>query len=404
MANTAAARKPAPASAGRDALAFVADAASREAIAQALRDAGMVGGSIVEGGINAALKQVELGTPRILIVDIATTSTPVQDVAALAAIMEPGTRLIVIGATNDVALFRDLLGVGASDYLVKPIDVQHLHIALTEGANAKSGQAPAKLGRITAVIGARGGVGSTTVAVNTAYILSHERKQKTALVDLDLHFGTAALALDIEPGRGLRDALEKPGRIDSLFLERAMAKIGDRLFMLGCEEPLRDRPSIDPNATETVLGELRQNFSWIILDMPRWFVATQPHPFAAVTDILLVCDLSLAGIRDTMRLLDLIKESAPHARLKLAAGTPDAAKPKISRADFEKSIGRKIDYELPFEAKAVTASANAGKPISAVARGGKLVKVLRQIAVDLGGAEDVKKPAGKSLLSRWFKK
>jgi pilus assembly protein CpaE len=407
MVGSAAARKPAPAPAGRDAVAFVADAASREAIAQALRDAGMVGGSIVEGGISAALKQVELGTPRILIVDIATTSTPVQDVAALAAIMEPGTKLVVIGAANDVALFRDLLGVGASDYLVKPLDAQHLHVALTEGGNTKSGQAPAKLGRVAAVIGARGGVGSTTVAVNTAYILSHERKQKTALVDLDLHFGTAALALDIEPGRGLRDALEKPGRIDSLFLERAMAKIGDRLFMLGCEEPLRDRPSIDPNATETVLGELRQNFSWVVLDMPRWFVATQPHPFAAVTDILLVCDQSLAGIRDTMRLLDLIKDSAPHAKLKLAAGSPDGARPKISRVDFEKSIGRKLDYELPFEAKAVAAGANAGKPISAVARGGKLTAVLRAIAADMGGADDTKKQAGTSLqglLSRWFKK
>jgi pilus assembly protein CpaE len=253
------------------------------------------------------------------------------------------------------------------------------------------------------VIGARGGVGATTVAVNTAYILSHERKQKTALVDLDLYFGTAALALDIEPGRGLREALEKPGRIDSLFLERAMAKVGDRLFVLGCEEPLRDRPSIDPNGTETVLGELRQNFSWIVIDMPRWYVATQPHAFAAVTEILLLCEQSLAGIRDTMRLLDLIKESAPQAQLKLAAGSPDGGKPKVSRADFEKSIGRKIDYELPFEAKSVTAGANAGKPLTAVARNGKLVKTLRQIAADLGGAND-KKPAGKSILGRWFKK
>jgi pilus assembly protein CpaE len=403
MGSTAAARKPASAAAHREALAFVTDQASREVVAEALRDAGIIGGSIVEGGINAALKQVELGTPRILLVDIASSSTPVQDVAALAAVMEPGTRLIVVGATNDVCLFRDLLGVGASDYLVKPLDLQHLYAALTEGAAAKTGQAPAKLGRVAAVIGARGGVGATTVAVNTAYILSHERKQKTALVDLDLYFGTAALALDIEPGRGLREALEKPGRIDSLFLERAMAKVGDRLFVLGCEEPLRDRPSIDPNGTETVLGELRQNFSWIVIDMPRWYVATQPHAFAAVTEILLLCEQSLAGVRDTMRLLDLIKESAPQARLKLAAGSPDGAKPKVSRADFEKSIGRKIDYELPFEAKSVTAGANAGKPLTAVARGGKLVKTLRQIAADLGGAND-KKPAGKSILGRWFKK
>lgn len=403
MSISAAVRKPAPAAAAREALAFVTDAASREVVAEALREGGFVGASIVEGGINAALKQIELGTPRILLVDVSSTSTPVQDVAALAAVMEPGTKLIVIGGANDVALFRDLLGVGASDYLVKPLDAQHLHAALTEGSQSKSGQAPAKIGRVAAVIGTRGGVGATTIAVNAAYILSHERKQKTALVDLDLHFGTAALSLDIEPGRGLREALEKPGRIDSLFLERAMAKIGERLFVLGCEEPLRDRPAIDQHAVETVVGELRQNFSWIVLDMPRWFVATQPHVFGPVTDILLVCDQSLPGIRDTMRLLDLTKESAPHAKVRLAAASSDAAKPKISRADFEKSIGRKIDYEIPFEAKSVAAGANAGKPISAVARSGKLVKSLRLIAADLGGADE-KKQAGKSLLGRWFKK
>jgi pilus assembly protein CpaE len=403
MAGTAAARKPGAAAATREALAFVADAESRESVAQAMRDAGLAGATIVEGGISAALKQVELGTPRILLVDVATTSTPVQDVAALAAIMEPGTKLIVIGGTNDVALFRDLLGVGASDYLVKPIDMPHLHTALTEASGAKSGQAPAKLGRVAAVIGSRGGLGTTTMAVNAAYILSHERKQKTALVDLDLHFGTAALSLDIEPGRGLREALERPGRIDSLFLDRAMVKIGERLFVLGCEEPLRERPAIDPNALDTVLGELRQNFSWVLLDMPRWFVATQPHALTAVTDVILVCDQSLAGIRDTMRILDLIKESASHVRLKLVAGSSDSAKPKISRADFEKSIGRKLDYELPFEAKVVATGANAGKPLSAVARNAKLVKSLRLIAADLGGTDD-KKPAGGSFLSRWFKK
>ena len=403
MAGTAAARKPAAGAAQREALAFVADPESRESVAQAMRDAGITGATMVEGGISAALKQVELGTPRILLVDVSTTSTPVQDVAALAAIMEPGTKLIVVGGMNDVALFRDLLGVGASDYLVKPIDMQHLHTALTEASGAKSGQAPAKLGRIAAVIGSRGGLGTTTMAVNTAFILSHERKQKTALVDLDLHFGTAALSLDIEPGRGLREALERPGRIDSLFLDRAMVKIGDRLFVLGCEEPLRERPTIDPNALETVLGELRQNFSWVLLDMPRWFVATQPHALTAVTDVILVCDQSLAGIRDTMRILDLIKESASHVKLKLVAGSSDSAKPKIARADFEKSIGRKLDYELPFEAKVVATGANAGKPLSAVARNAKLVKSLRQIAADLGGTED-KKPAGNSFLSRWFKK
>jgi pilus assembly protein CpaE len=404
MAGAAAARKPALVATQRDAMVFVSDGESRDVIAQALRDANLAGAKIVDGGISAALKQTDL-MPRFLLVDVSTSSTPVQDVAAMAAVMEPGTKLIVIGAANDVALYRDLLGVGASDYLVKPLDVQLLLAALTEGGTGKSGQAPAKLGRVIAFVGARGGVGTTMAAVNTAYLLAHDRKQRTALVDLDLHFGTAALSLDIEPGRGLRDALEKPGRIDSLFLERAMAKIGDRLFVLGCEEPLRDHPTVDPTALDVVLGDLRQNFSWVVLDMPRSFVANQANPFAMVTDLMLVCDQSLAGIRDTMRFLDFIKDAAPQMRLKLAAASSDGARPKIARAEFEKSIGRKLDYEIPFEAKTVAAGANSGKPISAVGRSGKLVKTLRQIAADLAGAEEKKAAsASTGFLSRWIRK
>ena len=229
-------------------------------------------------------------------------------------------------------------------------------------------------------------------------VIREVRKAYGAFIALD------DISLDIEPGRGLRDALEKPGRIDSLFMERAMAKIGERLFLLGCEEPLREHPKIDPNALETVIGELRQNFSWTVVDMPRGFVASQPHAFATVTDLVLVCDQSLAGIRDTMRLLDLIKDSAPHTRLKLAAASSDGSRPKISRADFEKSISRKLDYEIPFEAKTVAAGSNAGKPLSAVARNGKLVKALRRISADLAGADEQKPPASTSFFLRWIKK
>jgi pilus assembly protein CpaE len=184
-----------------------------------------------------------------------------------------------------------------------------------------------------------------------------------------------------------------------------MAKIGDRLFVLGCEEPLREHPNVDPTALDIVLGDMRQNFSWVVLDMPRAFVAHQANAFTLVTDLILVCDQSLAGIRDTMRFLDLIKDTAPHTRLKLAAAAPDGARPKIARAEFEKSIARKLDYEIPFEAKTVAAGANSGKPLSAVARNGKLVKALRQIASDLAGADEKKAAsASTGFFSRWIKK
>lgn len=395
MAASSAIRKSAtPTPEQADIRAFVSDGPTRDVIARALRDANLPVTGITEGGITAALKHAEPGAfPRVLIVDISDAKTAVADVAALAAVIEPGTKLVVLGATNDVALFRDLLGVGASDYLVKPLDPQLLHSALVDQSPAaKSGHAAVKNGKILAVIGSRGGVGATTLAVNTAWLFAHVHKCKTALVDLDLHFGTASLALDLEPGRGLREALEKPGRIDSLFIERAMVKVGDRLYVLSCEEALRERPFIDPNALEVLLGELRQNFDWVVVDLPRAVLLTQAHALTTASDIVLATEQSLAGIRDTTRILDVIKEAAAHAPVKLAATSADGSgRPKVGRADFEKSVGRKLDYDIPFDPKATAAAANSGKPLSAVARGSRLVKTMQRLSGDLIGNEVTKK-------------
>jgi pilus assembly protein CpaE len=400
----AVARKPVP-SGPLDVAAFVSDAATRDALNCALRESNLSATSVVEGGIAAALKDVEPGAiPHILIVDISASATPVADVAALAAVIEPGTKLIVIGAANDVTLFRDLLGVGAADYLVKPLDPQMLHNALQDGhgASPKAGRAPGRLGRVALFVGTRGGVGATTVAVNAAWLVAHDHRHKTALVDLDLHFGTAMLSLDLEPGRGLRDALEHPGRVDSLFMDRAMVKASDRLSVLGGEEPLRENAHIDPSAVEILLNELRQNFEWVMIDMPRPVLLAHAHALTVASDIVLICEQSLAGVRDTMRILDVIKETAPQLQVRLATvQQAGGGKPKIPKADFERSVGRKLDYEIPFNAKAVAAGSNAGKPLTAVARSSPLVKTLRQVAVDLAGNKQRK---STGFFSRWIKR
>ncbi|HEX6980591.1 MAG TPA: AAA family ATPase [Alphaproteobacteria bacterium] len=403
MAALALARKTSVAIEAKHVVAFVDDAATRDAVSRALQETGMTDAAILDGGIAAALKQVEPGgLTRVLIADVSASATPVADVAALSAVIDPGTRLVVIGTVNDVALFRDLLGVGAVDYLVKPINPQMLHAALLEGEPGfKSKRGPAQAGRIVAFIGARGGVGATTVAVNTAWLLAHDRKQKTALVDLDIHFGTAPLLLDLEPGRGLREALERPERIDTLFVDRAMVKAGERLFVLGGEEPLNENPPIDPRALDVLLTELRQNFGWVVLDMPRTFLLGRPQAISAANDIVLVSDLSLVGIRDTLRILEIIKATSPDARVKLAAVNPDGSRPKVDRADFERSVGHKLDYDIPFDAKVAAAGANGGKPVAVIARGSRLTKSLQRISVDLAGGNDRK---GASLLTRWLRR
>jgi pilus assembly protein CpaE len=236
-------------------------------------------------------------------------------------------------------------------------------------------------------MGARGGVGTTTAAVNTAWLLAQEAGRHTALVDLDLYFGTVALALDLDPGRGLREALEQPSRIDSLFIERAMVRQGERLAVLSAEEPVQDDAAFDASAVDILLHELRQKFDWVVVDLPRGVSLTQRVALAAASHVVLVCEPTLAGLRDAIRIGTMVKESAPQARLivvESGAGS-HAGKPSVSRKDFEGGLGRAIDAVLPHDPKAAAAAANAGKALSAVASGSALVKALRKLAGELAG-------------------
>ena len=145
---------------------------------------------------------------------------------SLAEVCDEGTQVIALGDINDVELYRSLIGHGVHDYLVKPVSAETVAAALTRAERGPNGEPAPKIGRLIAVIGARGGVGATTVATNLAWTLAHDHDMRVALVDLDLFFGTCGLALDLELGRGFREALENPARVDSLFIERAMVQGG----------------------------------------------------------------------------------------------------------------------------------------------------------------------------------
>ena len=158
-------------------------------------------------------------------VDLSDSELPLSDINSLADVCEPGVTVVAFGQRNDCGLFRDLLQHGVADYLVKPITPALLQKAILS-ASEQSGvvKSSHKLGKLVAVTGTRGGVGSTTVATSVAWLIAHERRRRVALVDLDLQFGTVALSLDLEPSHGLREALENPNRIDGLFMDRVLVQ------------------------------------------------------------------------------------------------------------------------------------------------------------------------------------
>jgi pilus assembly protein CpaE len=155
------------------------------------------------------------------------------------------------------------------------------------------------------VIGVRGGVGASTLATSLAWLMGEKASRSTALLDLDVHFGTGALSLDLEPGRGLTDAIENPGRIDGLFIERAMVRANDRLCVLSAEAPINQPMLTDGSAYFQLQEEMRHAFEGTVIDFPRSMLVQFPHLLNDVHVVVLTVELTLAATRDTIRILSV---------------------------------------------------------------------------------------------------
>ena len=262
--------QPAPRSNGSSAPSCRTNA-TRQVVDQIVGELAIPNASVHKGGIREATRLLgEQRSPRLLVVDISGVDLPLSAVNELAEVCEPGVTVIALGDRNDVGLFRDLINNGVSDYLVKPIAPALMQKSLLNVVeSATQGRQNDRRGRLVAVTGARGGVGATMLATGIAWTIANRRRRRVALVDLDLQFGTVALALDLEPSPGLREALEHPGRIDALFVDRAMVRHSDTLFVLSGEELLGDPVTADTSSLDILLKELRNKFHYVVVDVPR---------------------------------------------------------------------------------------------------------------------------------------
>ncbi|KZY09040.1 pilus assembly protein CpaE, partial [Erythrobacter sp. HI0028] len=318
---------------------------------------------------------------------------PLNDINALAEVCEPGTVVIAIGQVNDVRLYRDLLASGIHDYLLKPLSANMLRDSLTQAQAVfmapKAGDDEGVKRHIsTAVIGTRGGVGASTLVTSLAWLFSAEKRMPTALLDLDVHFGTGALTLDLEPGRGLTDAIDNPGRIDGLFIERAMIRANENLAILSAEAPINQPLMTDGAAFLQLQEEFKHQFEMTVLDMPRNMLINFPHLLNEVNAIVLAAEMSLASARDTIRILSWLKTNAPHSQVIVVANKVQPGMAEISKTDFEASIERKIDISIPFDQKAATNAAKLGKTFVDANGGSKASAAINQLAsLVIGAAE-----------------
>jgi pilus assembly protein CpaE len=372
-------------------VAFVGDTETGAIIDQVLAEMMLPNASIRTGGVKEAVKHLgENKSPRLLLIDLSSSELPLSDINSLADVCEPGVTVVALGERNDCGLFRDLLQHGVADYLVKPVTPALLQKALMSATDqtviAKGNQ---KLGKLIAVHGTRGGVGATTVATSVAWLIAEERRRRVALVDLDLQFGTVALSLDLEPSHGLREALENPNRIDGLFMDRVLVQQSERLFVLSAEESPDESLLLDYGAVELLLTELRSKFHYVIVDLPRTTNPCTQQVLQSANEMLLVTDYSLAGMRDTMRIAAAMPTLNAACSITVVVNRSGEHKQgEMPRAEFEKGIGRKLDFILPFDAKTVAAATNFGQPVATTK--GTVSTGLRSITESLCGP-----PAGQ---------
>ena len=374
--------------------AFICDESALDVLRPVVIEMGWQPEKCNKGGLRNAVQSLSISaSPAILMVDLSESGDPLNDINALAEVCEPGTVVIAVGQVNDVRLYRDLVASGIHDYLLKPLSASQLRDSLTAAQSVFSAPRLADAGDdqehlSTAVVGTRGGAGASTLATSLAWLFSTEHRRSTALLDLDVHFGTGALTLDLEPGRGLTDAIENPSRIDGLFIERAMVRANDNLAIMSAEAPISSPLMTDGSAFLQLEEEFRQAFQMTVIDLPRNMLINFPHLLTDVNVVTLVAELTLASARDTIRLLSWLKSNAPNAVPLVVCNRMQTGTAEISKADFEASIERKINFQIPFDQKAATNAAKLGQTFAEANKSSKTIAPIRDLARTILGAAD----------------
>lgn len=377
--------------------AYVSDEATQQLLAPVASQFGWKEERVSTGGIGGAVRALgAMPCPEFLIVDLSGSTDPRTDMQALADVAEEGTVVLALGDMNDVALYRDLIQAGVFDYLVKPLTSELMQEAILAAQDALN--APEVIeddpadnnGQQVVCVGVRGGLGTSTIVTNLAWLMA-ERGETTAILDLDFYFGTSAMQFDLEPGRGLSDALENPSRVDGLFLERAVVKPHEKLAILASEAPVGALRSPAEGTLEALIMALGENYRNVVVDVPKQMLGEHTDILMAATDIVLVTDYSLASARDCIRLLAHIRQAAPKASLHIVADKVGMSPNEVEEKDFENSIEHEVNITLPFDAKTVLAASQKGKVVVEDAPSSKLstgytdlMKLIMAVEEDIG--------------------
>jgi pilus assembly protein CpaE len=350
------------------------------------------------GGMAAATEAYRSApTPNVIVLETDARGDILSGLDHLATVCDPGTRVVVIGRINDVGLYRELVRRGVSDYVIAPvttIDVVRSICNLFSAPESKS------VGRIIAVVGAKGGVGASTIAHNVAWAIARDLAMDSVVADLDLAFGTAGLDYNQDPPQGIADAVFSPDRIDTAFLDRLLSKCTDHLSLLAAPATLDRVYDFGVESFDAIFDTLRTTMPCIVLDVPHQWSGWTKRALISADDILIVAAPDLASLRNTKNLYDLLKGSRPNDRPPLyclnQVGVPK--RPEINAGEFAKAIENQPIVTIPFDPQMFGSAANNGQMIAEVSANHRTTEMFLQIAQRLTGRSETKKTNG-SLLS-----
>ena len=338
-------------------------------------------------------------TPSLLMIEsLDPADTLLAGLDRLAEVCDPGTKVVIMGQFNDIALYRELMRRGVSEYLTPPLNPLQMIRAIS---GLYADPATPFVGRTLAFVGAKGGVGASSLAHNFAWALSEHVQANTCIVDYDLPFGTAALDFNQDPIQGFADALSKPDRLDPVLMDRMVARCTERLSLFAAPATLDDDFDIAASAYEEVGRKVRSTAPYVVLDLPHVWSGWMRQTLLSSDDVVIVATPDLASLRNGKNLIDIIRrgrpnDAPPHLVVN-QVGLP--GRPEIPVKEFSKALDLEPALVMPFDAKLFGQAANNGQMIFEVNSKAKAAEGLMTFAQQLSRRE-APAPRPKGVLDR----
>lgn len=356
--------------------------------------------SIHMGGITAAISHyVDSPTPNLIVVDSALKSGQLlSELDRLAESCDPGTKVVVVGRHNDVQLYRELLKRGVAEYLVAPVD----SMALMESiSNLYNNPETDPVGHVFAFVGAKGGVGSSTICHNVAWTMSEMLKSGVTIADLDLAFGTTGLDFNQDPVQGIAEALAAPERLDDQLLDRLLTKCSEHLSIFAAPVILDRDYDISPEACDIVIDVARQNVPFVAVDLPHGWSAWSKRILLQADEVVITAVPDLANLRNAKNVVDLLKTARkndvkPHLILNMA-NVPK--RQEIGVKEFEQALDLKVLAVIDYDCETFSQAANNGQMVEELSSKARATEKFHEIAQKLTRRKEAKAEKQTSPLS-----